>query len=118
LAAWGIYAATRPAPQTGEAPRPQPPDDKARLQGRWRLVGLEQYGKPVPFDEHVWAYRVEFVGDWSVAYQDGKPFSVKFAVNPAADPKELDALLEGQPPIRHIYRFDGERLVVAEGGPG
>ena len=95
----------------------QPPaDDKARFQGRWRMVRLEQGGKSLPVGEHLFGYRVEFIGDTSVTYAGGKPFYAPFDLNPRTDPKELSILPRGKPPIRHIYKFDGDTLVVALGG--
>jgi uncharacterized protein (TIGR03067 family) len=109
-------------PKPNEMPGPaesQVADDKARLQGRWRMVALEQNGKPVPVGEHIFGYREEFIGDTFVTYApDGKPWSAPFTLNPGADPKELDLLTKGQGPIRQIYRFDGDKLIFAMGGPG
>ena len=104
----------RPGPTHSQAS-----DDKARIQGRWRMVALEQNGKPVPVGEHLFGYRVEFIGDTSVTYgPEGTPKYALFTLNPGADAKELEILTRSQGLIRHIYRFDGDKFITALGGPG
>jgi uncharacterized protein (TIGR03067 family) len=123
---WNRPAAIDPGKSVGDPklvvavkPESPAPDDKTRLQGRWRMVAMEQNGKPVPVGEHVFGYRVENIGDTSATYgSDGKPLYAPFTLNPDADPKEFNVLTRSQGPIRHIYRFEGDKLIFALGGPG
>jgi uncharacterized protein (TIGR03067 family) len=89
-------------------------DDKARLQGRWRIVGAERNGKPVPIAELKKMDWIEFNGDKETMYWNNQKWSGAYTLNPAAEPREMDFAF---PPFRIIYRFDGDGLIMAQCGP-
>jgi uncharacterized protein (TIGR03067 family) len=95
-----------------------PADDHTRLQGRWRLVGAERLGRPVPTADLKSVDWITFAGDRQTTYWDGREWHGTFRLNTTADPREVDFLSPDYEPVRMLYRFDGDRLVMAQGLPG
>ncbi len=91
--------------------------DAARLQGKWKVVALEEEGKNVLKDKD--EITVVFKGDKAIYDEKGKkPDEATFKVNATKKPKHLDLVL---PPnkadktdkgmkIQAIYELDGDTL--------
>jgi uncharacterized protein (TIGR03067 family) len=122
LAAWGVYRAIRPDPTPVTDPGPTrdtaADDDRTRLKGRWRLVSAEFDGRPAPVAELSqnvdW---IEFDGDHQKAFWKGKEVPGTFTLT-VAEPREMDLLTPGNPPVRCLYKIEGDKLVLASVGFG
>ena len=96
-------------------PRPAVTDSQ-RIQGVWKPVSGESYGRPMPEAELNRFYAIRFDGDhvaWVRA--DGQVSNETFRLDPGKNPKEIDMFYdEGQlqVQIRGIYRLEGDALTV------
>src|SRR5258708_3182380 len=103
-AAWFV-----PPPAASDPPRAS---DLERLQGVWKISRAEFAGKP----DSGMDLQLNFAKD-RVEYQTWMVFHEgTLRLDTAAEPRRLDIKTDAWV-MRAIYRFDGDKLVVAGGSP-
>lgn len=107
-----------------------PEGDAARLQGRWRVVVVEDSGVLVNqpflttrqylFHGHKMIVRGRggpVASTWVGRWVERNLKSPTFRVDPSASPKAIDLDLPFTPTMRGIYDLDGDRLRICFSGP-
>jgi RNA polymerase sigma factor (sigma-70 family) len=94
--------------------------DKQRLQGAWREVGLENAGGKVP-PEQLKTFRWIIEGDGFLMVDDNQgPMNVKFAyrLDAATRPKSIDISANGMPCWIAIYELGADKLRICTAAAG
>jgi uncharacterized protein (TIGR03067 family) len=92
----------------------QPKDDKALLQGRWKVVSAEEEGKP---REELAKARLIFQGDNLTVHVGDDKEEMTFKLDPAQKPKTIDIQVPNEKEAAlGIYELNGDdlKLCVAE----
>lgn len=100
----------------------KPADDHQLLQGRWQIVSQEDEGKEVPA-ETFQGIEFRFAGDTMTFVNDGKKElgNVKFTLNSAASPKQMDfaqAIETETRIVQAIYDLNGDTLTLCRANNG
>ncbi len=100
------------------APPKKAAADPARLQGAWRAVAVERFGRPVAVSQVESGDTAVFAGDRFTKRWNGLSWTAEVVLRPGTSPPALDLRYPGQGVTAVIYRVDGERLVMAFAKPG
>jgi RNA polymerase sigma factor (sigma-70 family) len=89
----------------------KPKADKDKLQGTWVAEAVEEEGREFPADE-VKDKNLEwvFAGDKVTFPIKGEAKEVRYKLDPAKKPKQIDLLLDEGKPAKGIYLLEGDTL--------
>lgn len=101
----------------------EPKSELDRFQGNWQVVELSENGRVIPR---------EAIGEWlpsggrltisenaiiSTSPHDGQKSVKLFSVDATQYPRGIDLVTRDKSPVKGIYRFDEDRLVICLGDP-
>jgi uncharacterized protein (TIGR03067 family) len=107
-----------------------PRGDAARMQGRWRVVGVEDSGLAVD-EPLLMTNEYLFDGNKAIVRRGGPPVAdswvrrwvernlhgPSFKLDPTSTPKSIDLVFPDSSTMRGIYDLDGDRLRICFSGP-
>jgi RNA polymerase sigma factor (sigma-70 family) len=96
-------------PRVNPRPAAAVPDDRARMQGVWSPERIEAAGNALPGE----GLKVAFTGDrFELVAQGGPPLTLRFELNPTAQPPTVDFYEGTRLFSRGIYRLAGDSLLI------
>jgi uncharacterized protein (TIGR03067 family) len=86
---------------------------QARLQGTWKVLKMQQDGRPAPADE-VQKTRLVVAGDKLTVTVEGTPDEVAtFTLDPSQKPAAIDIRpAKEKKVVRGIYKFEKDQLLI------
>jgi RNA polymerase sigma factor (sigma-70 family) len=106
--AYQARAGGDPTPDEGVPAPAAQKSDKDKLQGKWEPVSGEVNGTKLEGPK-LEAWVLTFDGDTVVTpIKDGE--ALKFTLDPAKKPKEMDLVVDEDVTLKAIYEFDGDKL--------